>query len=136
MARFQKGQSGNPAGKPPGTKDKRTELRALLKPHAPALIQKVVDLALEGDSAALRMCLDRLVPPVKATAEPVQVEATEGSLAEQAQAIYQQAANGELGPDEAGALIGLLQAQAKIIEISELEARITALEKEKQACTG
>jgi hypothetical protein len=38
--RFQKGHSGNRAGKPKGAKDKRTELRALLQPHAEALVQK------------------------------------------------------------------------------------------------
>jgi hypothetical protein len=62
MAQFQAGQSGNPRGKPRGAKDKRTGLRALLQPHADALVKKAVDLALGGDTAALRLCLDRLAP--------------------------------------------------------------------------
>ena len=49
MATFKKGQSGNPAGKPKGAKDKRTELRELLKPHAEKLVKKAVDMALAGD---------------------------------------------------------------------------------------
>ncbi|CAJ0691643.1 hypothetical protein KXR69_16090 [Ralstonia holmesii] len=50
---FQKGQSGNPAGKPKGAKDKRTALRELLQPHAEQLVQKAVKLALDGDTTAL-----------------------------------------------------------------------------------
>jgi len=59
---YQKGHSGNPAGRPPGLPDKRTVLRELLAPHAEALVAKVVALALAGDTAALRICIDRLIP--------------------------------------------------------------------------
>ena len=59
MAKFAKGQTGNPAGKPKGAKDKRTELRALLDPHKEALAAKGVELALGGDTTALRSCIDR-----------------------------------------------------------------------------
>ena len=63
---FQKGQSGNPAGRPKGSKDKRTELRELLTPHAPALIDKAIEMALDGDTAAMKMCLDRIIPAMRA----------------------------------------------------------------------
>ena len=63
--KFEKGKSGNPKGKPKGAKDKRTELRALLEPHAPALIQKAVDMALAGDTVALKLCLDRIIPSMR-----------------------------------------------------------------------
>ena len=62
---FKKGQSGNPSGRPKGVKDKRTELRELLEPHAEALVKKAVDLALMGDTSALRLCLERIIPAVK-----------------------------------------------------------------------
>ena len=62
---YEKGQSGNPSGRPPGIRDKRTALRALLEPHAPALIAKAVEMAKAGDATALRICLDRLIPPAK-----------------------------------------------------------------------
>lgn len=65
MAQFEKGQSGNPAGRPKGIADKRTELKSLLEPHAPALVQKVVEKALNGDMQALKICIDRLIPPAK-----------------------------------------------------------------------
>ena len=66
MARFKKGESGNLQGRPKGIKDRRTEFRELLEPYAPALVNKAVAMALKGDSTALRLCLDRLIPPVKA----------------------------------------------------------------------
>lgn len=67
---FMKGQSGNPRGKPKGARDKRTALRVLLEPHSESLVQKTVQLALGGDTTALRLCLERLIPPVKSKDEP------------------------------------------------------------------
>jgi len=63
--KYQPGQSGNPHGRPQGTPNKRTQLAKLLEPHAEALIAKAVELALGGDSNALRMCFDRLLPKAK-----------------------------------------------------------------------
>ena len=61
---FKKGVSGNPAGPPRDIKDRRTALRALLEPHAETLVAKAVSLALEVDSTALRICINRLIPSV------------------------------------------------------------------------
>lgn len=65
MAKFQKGISGNPAGKKLGTLNKRTQLTRQFEVHADALINKTVELALSGDSMALRLCIERLVPKIK-----------------------------------------------------------------------
>lgn len=62
---FVKGRSGNPLGRPVGSTDKRTALRELLEPHAENLVNKVVELALQGDVTAIKICLDRLIPTVK-----------------------------------------------------------------------
>lgn len=64
MAGFQKGKSGNPAGKPKGARNKRPILAKLFEPHAEALIAKTIELALSGDPASLRLCIERLVPKV------------------------------------------------------------------------
>jgi hypothetical protein len=64
--RFPKGQSGNPAGKPKGTRNATTlALEALLDGQASALTQKAIDVALTGDIPALRLCMDRILPPRK-----------------------------------------------------------------------
>src|SRR6478752_3022016 len=63
---FQKGQSGNRDGRPKGSRNATTlALETLLDGQATALTQKAIDLALAGDMAALRICLDRILPPRK-----------------------------------------------------------------------
>lgn len=124
-----KGQSGNPKGKPKGT-GKATVLRSLLEPHAEDLVGKAKDLAMEGDTTALRLCLERLVPPIKIKDEPVQIEGLEGSqtLVEQGQAIINALATGQLTPSEAATLMQSVATQARIIEVEELDRRLSVLE--------
>ena len=63
---FEKGVSGNPTGRPRGSRNATTlALEALLDGQANALTQKAIDLALGGDMAALRLCLDAILPPRK-----------------------------------------------------------------------
>src|ERR1700686_4883314 len=63
---FKSGTSGNPSGRPKGARNATTlALESLLDGQAEALTQKAIDLALTGDLAALRICLDRILPPRK-----------------------------------------------------------------------
>ena len=124
---FTKGKSGNPSGRPKGIQDKRTALRDLLTPHAPDLIAKAVELAMQGDTTALRMCIDRLIPPLKAQATRTQLDAS-GSLSECGEAILKAITAGELDPATGNSLIGALATQAKLLEVTAIEERLTALE--------
>jgi hypothetical protein len=55
---WKKGQSGNPAGPPKGTRHKATiAAEALLDGEVEALTRKAIERALEGDGVALRLCL-------------------------------------------------------------------------------
>ncbi|WP_434108015.1 DUF5681 domain-containing protein [Paraburkholderia caffeinilytica] len=126
--RFKKGESGNPAGKPRGAKDKRTELRELLQPHAAKLVEKAVELALSGDTTALRICLERCMPAIKTKDAPISISGLTGSLAEQGQAVLSAMAGGEITPDEANSVLAAIAAQVRIVEVDELEKRIAALE--------
>ena len=64
--RFKPGQSGNPAGRPPGSRNKTTLLaQGLLDSNAEALIKKLIQMALEGDTAAMRLAIERILPPRK-----------------------------------------------------------------------
>src|SRR5260370_33248870 len=59
-----RGESGNPAGRPMGARHKATvAAEALLDGEAEALTRKAVEMALAGDGTALRLCLDRILPP-------------------------------------------------------------------------
>jgi hypothetical protein len=128
MAQFKKGQSGNPSGKPKGARDKRTELRALFKPDAPTLVKKAIAMALEGDMTALRLCIDRIVPPLRAIEQPVHLDVLSGSLSEQSNQILLAIADGKLSPGEGSSLLGALTSHSKIIETTELIERIEKLE--------
>lgn len=123
------GQSGNPNGRPKGS-GKAGKLRQLLEPHADELVKKAVGLALQGDTTALRLCLERLIPPLKGVDMPIPIAGLEGaqSLAAQGSAVLQQAAEGKLAPHEANTLLQAISAQARVVEVSDLEERIKALE--------
>ena len=128
MAQFPKGVSGNPAGKPKGARDKRTALRRLLEPHSEALVQKAVEMALAGDTTALRLCMERIIPALRSQDMPVHLGRLKGTLTEQAQRINQAMAQGKIAPAEAASVLSSLASQAKIQEFDELEKRIAALE--------
>ena len=62
--RFVKGGSGNPAGRPPGIMNQATrDAAVLLSGEAGALTRKAIEMALAGDIAALRLCVDRIIAP-------------------------------------------------------------------------
>jgi hypothetical protein len=99
MAHFKKGQSGNPKGRPKGATDRRGALRELLEPHAPELVEKAVELALEGDATALRMCLDRLIPSLPADSSPVVLgPVADNNPTKAGEAILAQAFSGTISP--------------------------------------
>lgn len=61
---FKKGKSGHPKGRPPGSRHKATLAPlALLEGEASMLTRRAIDAALGGDMVALRLCLERIVPP-------------------------------------------------------------------------
>lgn len=125
---FEKGRSGNPAGKPKGAKDKRTALRALLEPQAALLVQKTMDMALKGDTTALRLCLERLISPMKSRDEPVRLNRFGDTLAVQGRTVLKAMATGEITPNEAATLMQSISAQARVVEVEELTERVAALE--------
>ena len=63
---FAKGRSGHPAGRPAGARNKKTLAAAvLLEGEAQALTRRAVDLALAGDPTAMRLCIERILPPCR-----------------------------------------------------------------------
>lgn len=126
---FVKGKSGNPAGRAKGVPDRRTKLRGLLEPHAPALIERVLSAALAGDMIAMRLCLDRCCPALKpiTQAEPINIDLS-GSPVDQSRAVLQAVADGKIAIEEATQLLAGIASSMKILEVSELETRLEALE--------
>jgi hypothetical protein len=128
---FQPGQSGNPAGKPKGTRHRATMLaEALFDGQAEQLVQKAIEMALAGDPTAMRLALERLCPPRRE--RPVNVAMPKISVAADliaaASALTGAAAAGEITPNEAAALSVLVGNVAKAVETAELAERLAKLE--------
>ena len=124
---------GNP-GKPKGARHKATlAALELLDGEAEALSRKAVDLALEGDTTALRLCLERIAPPRKDA--PVLFSLPEmknaGDALTAINHIVQAVSNGDLTPGEATSMTGLIETFRKSAETEDLERRIARLEDRK-----
>lgn len=126
--RFEKGVSGNPTGRPRGSRDRRTVLRELLNPHAPDLVRKAVELALQGDSTALKMCLDRLISPLRATSPEVTIDLS-GSLQECGESVLKAMNDGSLDAVTGNTYLSALSEQARLKEHTEFEVRLAELER-------
>ncbi|WP_300319423.1 DUF5681 domain-containing protein [Accumulibacter sp.] len=125
------GQSGNPKGRPPGSRNRVTLVAlAAMEEGAAAIAKKIVEMAKQGDMSAARLVLERLVPPAKE--RPIFLDLPDTSSADgvaKAQAaILQAVAAGDILPGEAATLAGIVEARRKAVETQELEARISALE--------
>jgi hypothetical protein len=118
-------------GKPRGARHKATQaVLAMLDGEAEALTRKAIEMALQGDGVALRLCLERLAPPRKDAPVRFDLPAMQGaeSAASGMSAILASVASGDLTPSEASGLAGLVEAYRKALETTELEARLKALE--------
>ncbi len=116
------------AGKPKGTRHRVTKAaEKLLERDATALTRKAVEMALEGDGAALKLCLDRLLPPKRPGDRPVEIDLPT-SPAEALDAIIGAVAGGELLPAEGERLAALVKSRAELSAWAEIEQRLAALE--------
>jgi hypothetical protein len=127
---FKPGQSGNPAGKPKGTKHKSTLIREALARHLPEILGKLIEQAKSGDTHAAKLLLERALAPLKSVDAPVAVPGPgSGSVAALGGAVVARMLEGNLTPNEATALLAALAAQSKLVETDELTRRVEALEK-------
>lgn len=121
---------GNP-GKPKGTRHKATlAAMELLDGEAEGLTRKAVELALEGDTRALRLCLERIAPPRKDAPVTFDLPPMHSAkdAAKAAAAILNAVAEGDLTPTEGAHIMALVETYRRTLETSELETRLVALE--------
>lgn len=122
---------GNP-GRPKGARNRSTvAAEALLDHEAEALARKAIELALAGDSVALRLCLDRILPPKRPGDRPVELIDLPANPGEAMSALVVAAASGQLLLADAERLAGLVKTRADMVMQSEIEERLTALEAAK-----
>ena len=133
---FVKGQSGNPAGRPPGIKNRSTLFaEALFEGEGEMIIRTAIKQAIEGDSTALRLCLDRLAPRLTARACPVSFEIPRLESAADALAALSRIAvavgAGTLAPDEADELSKPINRWIDALKAVDFEERLKKLEEER-----
>ena len=92
------------------------------------LVQSLLDRAMAGDSAAAGVLINRLVPALKPTSEPIRLELPDGNPGDRADAVVQAIADGSVTPGDGKLVLDALTAAAALGLVAELEARITALE--------
>ncbi len=109
---FQKGMSGNPSGRPIGHRNRATlAVESLLDGQAERLTQKAVEMALEGDTTALRLCLERICPARKdrVVAFDLPEIASVQDIATAIGALMIAVASGDVSPADGVVIAGLLE---------------------------
>lgn len=131
---FKPGRSGNPKGRPSGSRHKATlAAQSLLNGEVEALTRVCIEKALEGDGFALKLALERILPPSKD--RPIQlslpkINKPEG-IVQSMSKVIEAVSEGLITPMEASTLAKILGEQAKAIEVQDHESRILALEIER-----
>jgi hypothetical protein len=128
---FQKGQSGNPAGRPRGSRNKATlAAEALLEDELERLTREAIDRAMDGDPLLLRLCITRLMPAPRG--RRVQLDLAGGGNAADAaaslEATIRAVAEGVISPLEATDLAEVIELQRRTAETVDLERRLAHLE--------
>ncbi|MGI4765044.1 MAG: DUF5681 domain-containing protein [Janthinobacterium lividum] len=131
---FQKGQSGNPAGRRPGARSLLAELsQHRLNAEADAIVTAIITAAKAGDPTAMRLCAERLLPvrrgaPVVIDLPAIKVAAdVPAAIA----AVVAAVGSGDVSPEEGAAIAEVIEANRRAIETTDLESRLAALEAEK-----
>jgi len=129
MARFKKGQSGNPRGRPKGVVDRRSRYLALIEQEMPDVVNQVVSAALGGDITACKILFDKVLPSVRPTSPVLSIPLSGESPVSQSGAVIDAMLKGSIAPDQAAIAISVMVDHARLCEQTELEARLVALER-------
>ena len=128
-AAWKPGQSGNPAGRPPGTGEV-AKLRAAIAASVPAILKNLTTAALAGDVQAAKLLLERVLPALKPAEQAQAVSIPEGTLTDKGRAVLDAVAAGELAPGQGAALLTAMGTLARVSEVDELIERIKRLEQQ------
>jgi hypothetical protein len=124
---------GGNAGRPRGARHKTTIIaEALLDGEAPELIRKAIQMAMDGDSAAMRLLVERILPPRRDSTVEVELPPiANGGAPVVIAALLEAVASGEVTPSEAQKIGSTVGQWIRAVELAELESRIAALEGER-----
>ena len=125
--RWKPGESGNPKGRTPGSGEVG-KIRTAIAARVPEILDKLMAQAMDGDTGAARLLLERAIPPLKAMEPSQPISLPEGTLTDQARAVLTAVATGALAPGQGSQLMAAIGQLARVAEIDELERRIERLE--------
>jgi hypothetical protein len=128
--RFLPGRSGNPAGKKPGTRNRATEIRAMLaEGEEMAVARTVIDKATSGDAVAARFLLGLLCPRPRPRGRAIALALPDGARAGDTVAAFnatlQAMAAGEITPDEAVTVTRMLDGRLEALNAFKLQRELT-----------
>lgn len=132
--RFRPGKSGNPNGRPRGSRHRVTLLaEQLVDGAAEEVVNKIIEHAKQGEPNALKLLMDRILPIRKDRPTPFQLPpiATAQDLPSAMASITQAVADGDLTLTEAAEASRLVENYARAVEVTEIMARLDVLEQEK-----
>ena len=127
---FPPGTSGNPAGRPPGARNKSTLLaESMLEGEVEEIMRTIIDAALKGQHWALIWVANRLLPPRRSQPVVFDLPSMEGlkDLPAMYDALLEKVNRGEITLDEAEKFSGLFDAKRKAIETVELAEEVASL---------
>jgi hypothetical protein len=131
---FQNGQSGNPAGRPRGARNKRTiALENIMEAESEVITRKAIEMAKGGHIAAIRMVIDRLAPVRKDRAVEFELPPlnTPADAVAASVAIAAAVAAGDLTPLEAAQLSKVVDGYVQALEAHSFEQRLARLEEDE-----
>jgi len=107
---------------------------ALMEDRGEAMIKQCQLLALKGDPTALRLCMERLMPPCRASLNKFRLPPmkTMADLGKALPAVAREVARGRLSAQDGEAFSRMIEAQRRTIESEEFEKRLRALEKARK----
>ena len=129
--RWKKGQSGNPAGRPAGSRNKASiAIENIFLDEQERLSRKCIKLALRGNMQALKLCIERICPVRRDT--PINVKLPRVSSVEDAttlsSALLDQVANGQITPSQGELLSRMIEKHIRVMQLTDLESRLQQLE--------
>ena len=127
---FSKGKSGNPGGRPLNSKNKLSRVAfEKLGAHAEEIVMAVIEKAIAGDTAALRLCLERIVPPIRSETVSITLPKFESprDVLKGFDVLFDSLAKGEITLDELQRISGVLENRRKAIETIVMAEEIEVL---------
>jgi hypothetical protein len=127
---FEKGNKSG-KGRPKGSRNQDTApAKTLLVEYSPHITRKLIAMALEGNPQALRICMERIMPPPRDAYAPISLPKIQSAedVAGAAEKVTRGIGKGVLSPCEGETIMNVLESQFRVIENAGTEKRVQKLE--------